>query len=314
MKKILIIIGTIFILTLAAAWLWRRPKPTIRPSVPARPQQAAPPPVAESIPGAPKNVKFNYQFSVKVPTELPVYEARFSYDPTNLVIAFANRLNLGNPTITTDKFGEQSYSWNNPEQRLVHTKTADYRSLSYQRLTPGPGNLSLSPDAVGRDFLKNSLKLPEVDRLRLLGQEQQAAPKITNLQYATVINNYPLLLANHDPVSVNVGVDAAGAVRLATIVFPPDSLSPQETKPALSAEAALSSLNNNLGLLLWSFETPGATYGVAPEFDSVIIRGLTVAYHFDSQQNSLLPVYLFDGLGLSGDKQQTVRYLLMATN
>lgn len=295
------------------------PTPTLEP-----PSVAQNPPEVSFVEGAPRNVEFSLGAPLpSPPPSFSVYRATFAPNTREIVVDFARSLGFAEPSNTRTQEGVTIMSWQNDTLSLSFIENGPIRSLSYVRQKVSSSEQALPPEKAA-EALINLFPSPSTITAKMVRQEYVFSPEgggfkdggrlSTGVLYQYLLNDVPLLLVNFDPNSVWAGLDQKGVARSFTLTVSPSELTHMGERAPLSLDNAVRSLNSGKGLLLSVENEPGLLYGSKPNFTSVILMSLKYGYYFEEKTGLLLPVYLFDGFGLTSEGRQSVRYFLRATD
>lgn len=321
MKHILFFILLLLLIGVGAFFYTRNmrkaPLPDGTPSPTSTPQKSI-----DFVPGAPKNVTFAFSTGIQPPPKTISTIQVTNGNAPAIVNKFAASLSLPQPQKSTNRMGIQNSYWNTPGYSLSLSVNKNLSTFSYTHITQGKQNTQTNPETAAQAFLQ-SLQIPGAYTLQIAertleknitGNFDDPQPKLTRISYMIMKDNMPVLLANYDPISLSTSVDERGTVRLATISFPPSSADVLETKPTVPLEECLTRLNDNAGILVSIKDDEQMEPETIPSFTNVTIQKVTMAYVYETGKNTLEPVYLFEGVGYGGIKDEGVRYILPATN
>lgn len=332
MKRFILLLLT-FVIVAVIAYFYSIQKPgqedavvqvpaTPSPSIKA-PVTAKDPPQRPFVPGAPNSVVFSYAGPLPSPPSVfPIYKTVFTPDIKNPVFDFAGKIGFNSPTSTRTLEGKTFTIWSSDSHSLSLVEDPQAYSVAYQLIKSSSSQNRNDPVGIAVDFLQTLVKPPDIlsvrakDRQQIISSEGMPdGAKITRgFTFEYLLNKHPLILVNYDTVSAWVGVDDRNTVRSVTVTLPPSDVVFTENKASLPLENALRSLNGGKGLLISVKNTQYDLYGAKPEFTSVTLNSLISAYYFDKQTGLLLPVYIFEGIGLTKEGQQHVQYFLHATD
>lgn len=321
--KPLLAFGGLFVVSLVlSVWFFGQTRKTPRPPLwPVPTGAVGPAPTGWAVPGEPKRVVFSIDSPIPAPPiQLPVYIIRYPANMPGRIERLAAQMGLSNPVLFSPDEQTDKKSWANSDYALAYARDSIVHTLFYQKLKQGTTSSTTTLDSVARDFLFQVIQIPKISLLatnqsqqRLHGAVFTDKPQLTRIEYSFLTpSGYPILFANLDTTSATLSVDKGGTVRIATLVYPPESMLEKEVLSTATLETALTGLNVNRGVLLYVAGGDNKELGPAPGFSSVSVGSMTIAYWLNEQAQELLPVYLFEGIG-HGATTQRVLYMIRAT-
>jgi hypothetical protein len=323
MKKQFVVIGLVFLLSLAIAVLYFSKQQPPRVAVLVPTQTIKNPPQDVRVPGSPTGVVFSFTGNRPiVPPSLPVYKSGPSVFTDAQIEVLVKK--LGFTSVPTIKSSNETVRriWNEKDKSFSFVTSLTTQSVSYQKTLSSPVGVQLSNariiestqsflsqfSASSTSFSGTIQTGKSFDGLVIL---ENPSPALYSVVFSLIIDGkYPLLAANYEEPVASVVVDAGGVVRSLSMVLPP-TLTQTKTTNMLSLDAAIQGLNDGKGLLLSSQKGDG--WGGNPTFLTVSLLDVRLSYVQAGGSMSIEPVFLFSGTATNEEgKSLNVQYLLYA--
>lgn len=321
MKKKHLIILIVGILLLSGVWLFLKKDPPQKIVQPQKPTFVADPPIMEFVPGAPKNIRFSVASGAIIrPPSLHQSFAVLPLDPEPLAYTLATKLGFTKPS-SVSHGSTQKTVWKSATNSLSFTKNGRVGAISFQS-DSGYQTAQGSPQSAAEEYLR--LVMGAGAKSYTLFSQQvitdslyEGGPEIkggvTLFLFSYSFNNTPVLLSNLDIVSASVIAGNDGKIFSSSITLPPGTFTLRSNHTPLSTENIIASLNANKGVLVSSYDNPNDEYGAEPVFSAVSISRSTSVLYYETGSSLLVPGFLMDGAGESGNKTQAVQYFIRAT-
>lgn len=312
LKKITVV-GLVFIvIVITATLLFGKPG-----SQPPAPQIIVPPAPTLGI-AQPTGVVFTFSSPPSIPDSLPTYEYT-DYTTAQLAASIQNNLDTyhipDSPSSLT-RSGVFSQSWLGDGAEFVLSDENGSPTISFQQFKaePPPSPVVL-PAAAGTNFITKLLNLPQGVTLTqtqtindvsegLLILDSFIPSSIRGMAFSYLINNYPIVYQPHAPSPAVVAIDNYGIIRAASVIPPPQTITPSSWAQLLNASGITANLNQGRGQIISSGRV---------DFKSFTINSVEIVY---SKSGGLLyPAFILRGEGInsSGSKQE-VEFFLWATS
>ncbi len=324
--KRLVFVGLLVVIVIILSILWQRSQqkqqPPASPAITV-PQPALPLPITTNQPvyQAPAG-------DTGFPQALPIYTVASKPQVKTLGSSFALSLGItGQPQEIPSTQGPV-YMWTNNNQAVVAHEGLSTISFSGDGGVNEPINLPLETYYASADRVIASLQLsdqivqltrvahqyfrPNAGDANEVGSVSQATSIQLNYQYT--INGVPVYVGASTRPSVFVRLNAKAEVITLTADIIPSFTAPGDTTPLipytdaaqnlLRGEGRLTDLvSGDLGDQPYLFDSP-------PQVSNV--RDVNVAYYWSPQQNQLVPVYVFKGVGKINNKTVNTTTLVSA--
>jgi len=324
-QRIFIVLIGLVVVGIGAFLSWQTPS-----KKPSQPEPivrvAAQPPAITLVPDSPTNVVFSFEGTPpSFPKTLPVYQFSFKRYSETEISSIATSLGFVALPIKKTVSGASKYSWSDKQSSLSYFVDTASSSWSYSSFTGSaplsqPTNLS----SYVKDVLINTFSYPPSLSLSLYRQtsgpfdglqtDMSNNTTLLGFSFTTLVNGaYPVVSDGFEVTPISAIVDSRGGIR--SFVFtPPPAVSTETDAPLLSLSDAIDSLNNNLGVLVFSgSSTANVFWGEPPLFKTVALTDVQLIYYPNKQTGKLTPFFLFDGSATT-DSGSTllVRYAISA--
>lgn len=249
--------------------------------------------------------------NVNVPESLPEYAVTYDINVTGSLQELADLLLINTPS--RENYG--LVEWNS-EDFFLSYNTRD-QSVAITRLNPSSDLLQNQTelfDVLRRSgFLSSNITFKEVLNTTLKGVDGGIGPLAVQ-QFSAHIDAYPLFFSLADSVWLSLRKTPQGAVDTVSFTIPPNQATKEQTKKTFSLPQILELLNSGKGTLFSADFQVNKEFGTIPNFTTVTVSSLSVAYLLSANNTLAKPVFVLQGIGTGSGRAQEVIYLLPATN
>lgn len=258
-------------------------------------------------------ISFSISSEVMTPPEvLPEYTVTFSDRLIQQIETYASSMGFSTPVRSSALFME----WMNNTGRLLFNNTNFSLSLSQTANTPAlyPSTHS-AIDSIFTHFpLPSILQIVPGPSQSLINNSDTTENETFVEEYSYTLSGHPVYYSATDLSVFNIKSTATQPFKSVAFQIPPESITSLENKTLFNKNQIPELLEQNKGILqsVTSLNTQ-QVFGIDPNFTSVEIQSLSVAYLLLPEEKRLVPVYILDGLGTGAGEVQQVRYVLRAS-
>jgi len=310
-KQFMIILFLVLVIIIGGTFALSRPKQKSIPPVPPTPLVSQP-----ILPSSITTEQPLYQVdpvNTTFPRELPIYAVSSRAQMKTIGSSFASSVGLNTQPQTIQPASGLIYVWSNDKQSVTASEglsTITYNSgvnisgplnspleTYYESATRAVSSLHLSNQITQLSQTVPQYFNPSNGEANEVNSISQATSVQLNYQYT--INGIPVFVGTSVFPSLSARLNAKGELLSFTIYVLPAFVTKGNTVSLVTYDEAAQNLANGKGRLTdltsGDFGNQPYYFDSPPQISSV--QDVQLGYYYNSQQNQLIPVYAFKGVG-----------------
>lgn len=249
--------------------------------------------------------------NLNIPETLQEYTVSFDSNINSSLQELAGLLLINSPP--KENFG--LVEWNNDDFFLSYNprdqSVAITRLNMFSELLQNQNELF---DLLSRSgFLSSNIAFKETLNTTLRDVDGGIGPLAVQL-FSAQIDSYPLFFSLSESAWLTLRKTPQGAVDTVSFLVPPNRATKENEKKTFSQTQIQELLNSGKGTLFSANFQKNKEFGTQPNFSTVNISSVSVAYLLSENKTLAKPIFVLQGIGTGTARAQEVVYLLPATN